>query len=437
MKTSNKIWIDVTELMGWIGPVTGIQRVNLCYALYAILLYPQVEVVSYDRLTQKYKILNKGQFIARFSHHVEDESFNKLKANFYFDPIYILRLFISNIKNRVPIRWRAPLLRIKKKTDYIRDFFIRTFNSMNQLEAPFSEDEILLVLGSSWGKERLHMILPKLKSKYKVKIAHIVFDLIPIVHPEFFEKDFTHYFENQMVKTIQISDVLLSISKSTQKDLIDFCESKKLGTKKYFICRLGDDISHFKHTTAVSNLLHSRFVLTVGTLEIRKNHQILIDAWAELYKKFQTRLPKLVIVGRHGWLVDDLAHKIENDPLFKSCITWLKDASDTELAWLYKNCLFTVYPSHYEGWGLPVAESLAIGKYCIASNSSSIPEIGGDLLDYISPNNLNDLVKKISDFIQNPELLRAKEEKIKTNYKPVSWSLSTIELITQIQKDLG
>ena len=69
--------------------------------------------------------------------------------------------------------------------------------------------------------------------------------------------------------------------------------------------------------------------------------------------------------------------------------------SDAELAFLYRNCRFTVFPSLYEGWGLPIGESLWFGKLCIASKTSSMPEVGGDLVDYVDPKDADSLQQAI------------------------------------------
>jgi hypothetical protein len=80
--------------------------------------------------------------------------------------------------------------------------------------------------------------------------------------------------------------------------------------------------------------------------------------------------------------------------------------------------LFTVYSSLYEGWGLPVAESLALGKSCIASDASSLPEVGGDFPEYIDPTDVSAWADRLSFYIDNPDAVREREEKIRSEYVP-------------------
>ena len=93
---------------------------------------------------------------------------------------------------------------------------------------------------------------------------------------------------------------------------------------------------------------------------------------------------------------------------------------DAELAAFYAHADFTVYPSRYEGWGLPVAESLANGKMCIASDASSIPEIAGDLIDYFSPYDAQACLDRIVEYLV-PKTLAEKEAQIRQQYKSTSW----------------
>ncbi|MDE2116240.1 MAG: hypothetical protein KGJ29_15415, partial [Hyphomicrobiales bacterium] len=92
------------------------------------------------------------------------------------------------------------------------------------------------------------------------------------------------------------------------------------------------------------------------------------------------------------------------------------------LSYLYEHCLFTVYPSIVEGWGLPIGESLAHGKLCIASNTSSMPEVGGEFVQYLDPFNFTGAFDIVSRFINNPIEVREAEMRIKLGFRPRSWN---------------
>jgi glycosyltransferase involved in cell wall biosynthesis len=99
----------------------------------------------------------------------------------------------------------------------------------------------------------------------------------------------------------------------------------------------------------------------------------------------------------------------------------LSNVSDGDLALLYKRCLFTVFPSLYEGWGLAVAESLAAGKFCLASNVASIPEVGSDLIEYLDPWDVPRWAERIQYYLEHPKALSLAESRIQSNYVPPKW----------------
>jgi glycosyltransferase involved in cell wall biosynthesis len=96
--------------------------------------------------------------------------------------------------------------------------------------------------------------------------------------------------------------------------------------------------------------------------------------------------------------------------------------SDAELRQVYRSSLFTVFPSLCEGWGLPIAESLVHGKFCVASDRTSIPEVGGDLVDYFDPSNETDALAKIERLLLEPAYLMAREARLRAEYRPRSWA---------------
>jgi glycosyltransferase involved in cell wall biosynthesis len=104
------------------------------------------------------------------------------------------------------------------------------------------------------------------------------------------------------------------------------------------------------------------------------------------------------------------------------------------LEWLYQNCLFTVYPSHYEGWGLPVIESLARGKHCVASSSSSLPEAGGQWCDYHDPLDFVACHRLIARAAFDSDYRESKEQAIRDGYRPASWDECAADVARLVEK---
>jgi len=179
------------------------------------------------------------------------------------------------------------------------------------------------------------------------------------------------------------------------------------------------------------------FVLTVGTVEVRKNHRLLYYVWRRLIEECGNQVPPLVIAGGQGWLTKDLRDEIEIDSLVRDRLLFLPCVADAELRWLYERCLFTLYPSHYEGWGLPVAESLARGKYCIASSASSLPEVGGSLVDYHDPLDFAECLHLVKRALFEEGFVRRREERLRREYRIHSWSECAASFADLLERDLG
>ncbi len=138
--------------------------------------------------------------------------------------------------------------------------------------------------------------------------------------------------------------------------------------------------------TLPQGLSPGSYALFVSTVEARKNHSLAFRAWRRLLEELpRDEVPTLVFAGRIGWMVADLMQQIENAEHLGGKLVIVQNPDDATLAALYKGARFTLFPSLYEGWGLPVSESLSFGKVCLASNAASVPEAGGDYCLYHDP----------------------------------------------------
>jgi hypothetical protein len=148
----------------------------------------------------------------------------------------------------------------------------------------------------------------------------------------------------------------------------------------------------------------SSFVLCVGTLESRKNHLLLFKAWEKLLANYDaTDVPFLVCLGKAGWLFDEAAEFLRARPALSAKIILISSVTDHSLAALYEASLFAVYNSFYEGWGLPVTESLAFGALPLIPCHTSLTEAGGRAAVYFRSNDLCDLYTKLETLIFNVE----------------------------------
>ena len=146
-------------------------------------------------------------------------------------------------------------------------------------------------------------------------------------------------------------------------------------------------------------------------------------------------VPMLVFVGTVGWMVNDLMRAIENTNRLDGKIMFLHDVDDATLGALYRACRFTIFPSYYEGWGLPVSDSLAFGKLCVASNRTSIPEAGGSLCLYVDPDNATGAYEVVRKVVEDRRLLAEYEERILNEFRPIQWTDTARAVLAAIDGD--
>jgi glycosyltransferase involved in cell wall biosynthesis len=229
---------------------------------------------------------------------------------------------------------------------------------------------------------------------------------------------------------------VLTISHYSKNALRKLVADARLPLPRVEVLKLGDGLSDRPMAAAARALrLPPRYVLFVSTIEFRKNHRLLVRVWRRLIGRHgANRVPVLLFAGQIGWLVDDLLADLAASRHLDGKIELRSDLSDAELRAAYDACLLTLYPSLYEGWGLPVAESLAHGKFCIASNRSAIPEVGGDLIDYFDPSDDDAAFAAIERALFEPGYLAAREARLRAEYRPRSWEHCVHALIDMLDQ---
>ena len=252
---------------------------------------------------------------------------------------------------------------------------------------PASSD-ILFLCGLSWDVIDWTRIAV-LREETGMRMVSMVYDLIPMKFPEFLCAPQGRY-HNTFLGTIDNSDHIFCISAQTEEDLRDFMKSSQRPPVPTEVIHLGANIAEKPNPAAIvdpkmrARLAKGRFALVVGTVEVRKNYGLLLDLWEEMMADPGFDLD-LVIVGMPGWSADTVLQRLTVLTSFGTRVLWLKDLSDGGLAWLYRRCHVFLYPSLYEGWGLPVVEALQQGRPIIASNRGAIPEATFGMATVLDP----------------------------------------------------
>ncbi len=221
--------------------------------------------------------------------------------------------------------------------------------------------------------------------KPKVPVVMTIHDISPFFLPHFHPSRRVAYFRRILPLYLKKIDAVLASSESTKADLIKYY---KMPADKIHVVHLGLPLK----VAAVKK--KEPFILYVGTLEPRKNIEGIVRAYAIL--KSQGFKQKLVIVGRKGWEYKNIFRLVEHYNL-QDDVSFKGYVSEKEKNELYKKAELFVWPSFYEGFGLPVLEAMASGTPVVTSRVSSLPEVSGSAAILVNPESPEDIARGIRE----------------------------------------
>ena len=261
-----------------------------------------------------------------------------------------------------------------------------------------------------------------------------VYDLTFIRYPEYIDSVVKTYIK-RVKQCLKWTDLVLTISESSKQDIVEY-----LGVKpeKVYVTPLASRYEHNYLSTISTqtkdNLIAQAaydfsqpYLLFVSTIEPRKNVEAIITAFNKLKK--QAKIPhRLILIGKKGWRYQPIFSAIENSP-YKQDIYHLNYLPDELVALFYAKADVFVYPSHYEGFGLPVLEAMTLGTPVVSSYTSSIPEVAGDAALLIDPNNPLQLADTILKVIDNSQLRQEFIQKGKKQAQLFTWERTAKETL--------
>ena len=273
-----------------------------------------------------------------------------------------------------------------------------------------SPNDIFFVPGSSWWDfPGVLRFLGKVKQNGGC-VAVLVHDLFPLIRSDLFDEHTTRHFSEAFPVVAKHADMLVANSAATQSDLADyFARGEWVCVPRLTFAYLGVDPEAVGCRNGVRDQLADLFnsdtsvFLTVGTIEPRKNHAFLLDAFDSLWSGQSDAC--LCLVGRYGWLSADLIDRIQSHPQWGRKLFWFDDLSDTELTYCYRNARALVFPSVAEGFGLPLIEALREGCPVVASDIPVFREIGKAHCAYFSLTDSEALTAMLRDYERSGPLV--------------------------------
>lgn len=241
--------------------------------------------------------------------------------------------------------------------------------------------------------------------KSKTKKVLTVFDLSSVLFPQYFTK-LTNIYTKLFPIILKNTDYIVTISENSKKDIMKIFKILK---EKITVTYLGIE-NKFKPIKNNIDLVTIRkkynltkeFILFVGTIEPRKNLIFLIKAFAKIVPIHGENI-QLVIVGKTGW-EKHMIYSLPDRLGVKDRVRFLNNVSEDDLVLFYNSALTFIYPSLYEGFGLPVLEAMACGCPVITSKVSSLPEVVGDAAFLINPKKEGEIVNAIMNVITKKNL---------------------------------
>lgn len=283
------------------------------------------------------------------------------------------------------------------------------------LKAPPTPGAIYLNVGHTGLNEKS---LPAWIARHDLRAIYLIHDLIPLTHPEFCREGEAEKHRQRMNNVLVSASGLIGNS----QDSLDELESFARSTGRPMPPAVAAWISGGQFPTQVKpKLLSKPHFIAVGTIEGRKNHQLLLDVWRKLVAQLGHDAPILVIVGRRGWQANRVFEQLDHLGDLRKHVLEIGECDDDELAALIAGARALLMPSFAEGFGLPVVESLALGTPVIASDLPVFREIAGEIPTYLSPRDADAWAAEIRAFTGDG-IERAQQMARLVSFRPPTWN---------------
>jgi len=275
-------------------------------------------------------------------------------------------------------------------------------------------------LEAAWHNvPRRDVVLPWLRDR-GVHTSTLVADVMPTQFPQWFDAGQIRLFSTFIEAHLRHSEKFVCISECSRRDVEALAE--RLGIAADLdtsVITMGANFQRADdHLPLPAEAPTGRYLLSVATVEPRKNHRLLIDA----FDRLKERHPDLglVMVGKAGWMTDDLQELMRSHVDQGARFRWLDKVDDRLLDGLYRHAFLAVQPAFYEGFGTPVIEALGNGVPTLSSTGGALPEAGGEWAEYFDPTDVDELVELIERHLTDVEYHRERRDALAT-YRPPSW----------------
>jgi glycosyltransferase involved in cell wall biosynthesis len=439
--TMPRLILDISTIARWTGPPVGIVRVEFELAQHVARCRPDVQLTFYDPVTENLRALAPAwhELVLGLDGAIDTVGIDFRRhrprwrnlLSFRYPAVMRLerhRLLGSTTTQAVVGATQALLLGSAGRGAPFADGFGRRLAvvpydlALGPRIQP-GPDDTLLSAGSDWLHKGTAML--SLQHRHGFRMAVMCYDLLPLLHPEFFPPEELPPFRTYWDATLQSGVRILCNSACVARDVRCYAAARKLGRPVTGIVPLAaSPARHGALPPLRPPLQPHRFALFVSTLEPRKGHAMLLEAWRRLLQRGvpQRAEFRLLFVGRTGWMMDDVVRQLSTGGQQGSYVAlhW-EGIDDLDLERLYRDCAFCLYPSRYEGFGLPIVEAFTRGKAVIASTGGAVPETVNGLSPCLDPLDVDAWTTLLGEWIEHPEAYAAWEARIRRDFRPREW----------------
>lgn len=274
-----------------------------------------------------------------------------------------------------------------------------------------------------------------------VRMCFIVYDLLPVLEPNWFNPKTTKNFQRWLRAMAILADDAIAISRTVQTDFATWMRNVYGLDEQNLPCgiiQLGAELNATYNNQSITeqttqllpSWIQHKFILMVGTIEPRKGHPDVLEAFERLWTAGDQT--KLVIAGKQGWKVETFMQRLQTHPEASKRLHWLDSPSDELLQELYQHCNGLIMASKGEGFGLPIIEAAYFNKPMLVRDIPVFREIAGDTASYFSATGHNSLMQAL------PKWLMMLEAKVQVPVTWITWHDSCVQLVLALlPRNLG
>lgn len=291
------------------------------------------------------------------------------------------------------------------------------------LPEQMKKGSVFFDIDAIWGNQPKRSYVYSVLRHREVKIAMLIYDIIPITHPQYFREDLITLFLGYLDTGLAYSDLIFTNSQFVADEIKDVARQINRAAPRFAVAPLGANFLVCRKSDPnidpeVKRVAKSApYLLLVSTIEPRKNHKVILDCFDRYLKDTDINI---IFAGRKGWDVDKLLERIYQHPMYGKRIFHFEGKNNETISYLYQKAMYTVFPTYVEGFGLSAVETLIAHTPALLSDVPVMREVAGEYAQYFDPNSAKQLSKLVLEGLSHPDIYQQRKDMLKT-YRPVTW----------------